>query len=152
MHGSSGCPGSKAIDFTKEAKKTSAGGNIVKQESQLRQWPIQIMLVPADAPYFNDADLLIAADCTAFSYAGFHHDLLKGKILLVGCPKLDDAKFYEEKITRIFKENNIKSVACVHMEVPCCFGLVGIVKSALVNSGKSIVFKELTVGIKGQIR
>jgi len=93
---------------------------------------------------------LIAADCVPFAYADFHDDLLKGKILLVGCPKLDDVEFYKEKITQILKDNNIKSITCAHMEVPCCFGLVSIVKSAISASGMDIPFKEVTVSIKGE--
>jgi len=130
----SGCPGSRAMDLG---------------VSQLRQWPIQIKLVPSFAPYLKDADLLIAADCVPFAYPDFHDDLLKGKILLVGCPKLDDAKFYEEKITQILKENNIKSITCAHMEVPCCFGLVNIVKNAIKAAEKDVSFNEVTLGIKG---
>ena len=130
----SGCPGSRVMDLG---------------VSQLRQWPIQIKLVPPYAPYFKDANLLVAADCVPFAYPDFHDDLLKGKILLVGCPKLDDAKFYEEKITQILKENNIKSITCVHMEVPCCFGLVNIVKNAIRAAGKDVPFSKVILGIKG---
>jgi ferredoxin len=117
--------------------------------SQLGQWPVQIMLVPPHAPYFKDADLLIAADCVPFAYASFHEDLLKGKILLVGCPKLDDLEFYKGKITQIVKNNGIKSVTYAHMEVPCCFGLVGIIESAISDSGKKIPFIETVISIKG---
>ncbi|MFH1578502.1 MAG: 4Fe-4S ferredoxin, partial [Candidatus Omnitrophota bacterium] len=113
------------------------------------QWPVQIMLVPSNAPYLKDADLLIAADCVPFAYPDFHDTLLKGKVLLVGCPKLDDAQFYKEKITDIFKNNTIKSVTCVHMEVPCCFGMLNLVKSALSDSGKDIPLSEVNISIKG---
>jgi len=149
VHGSGGCPGSKIIDLgrKKEADNTSTAS---KGVSQLSQWPIQIMLVPTNAPYFKGADLLIAADCVSFSYADFHNELLKGKILLIGCPKLDDAQLYKDKISQIFKDNDIKSVTCVHMEVPCCFGLVQIVEEALELSGKKIPFEELTITIKGE--
>ncbi|MFC1576635.1 ATP-binding protein [Candidatus Omnitrophota bacterium] len=145
-----GCPGTKVMDFTqKEGTKKNAkpalGG-----ASELRQWPVQIKLVPPFAPYLNDADLLIAADCVAFAYADFHGDLLRGKVLLVGCPKLDDAAFYKEKITQILKNNNIKSVTAAHMEVPCCFGLINIVKEALAASGKSIPLEDVTISIKGE--
>jgi len=131
------CPSSKAMEL---------GGS-----SQLGNWPVQIMLVPENAPYFDGADLLIAADCVAFAHADFH-DLLKGKVLLIGCPKLDDAKFYVEKLTSIFKENNIKSITTAHMEVPCCFGLISIIKEALEASGKNIDHKEITIGIKGDLK
>jgi len=144
------CPGSKIMDF-RERKEVAEGKKAVsKGISRLRQWPVQIMLVPPSAPYLKDADLLIAADCVPFAYADFHNDLLKGKILLVGCPKLDDVDFYQERITQIFKNNNIKSITCAYMEVPCCFGLVSIVKSAISASGKDIPFKEVTISIKGE--
>ncbi len=146
----SGCPGSKVMDFREKAEITEKKKTISKGICELRQWPIQIMLVPPIAPYLKDAHLLIAADCVPFAYADFHDELLKGKILLVGCPKLDDVEFYKEKITQILKDNNIKSMTCAHMEVPCCFGLVSIVKSAISASGMDIPFKEVTVSIKGE--
>jgi len=146
----SGCPGSKVMDFREKAEITEKKKTISKGISELRQWPIQIMLVPSIAPYLKDAHLLIAADCVPFTYADFHDRLLKGKILLVGCPKLDDVEFYKEKITQILKDNNIKSMTCAHIEVPCCFGLVSIVKSAISASGMDIPFKEVTVSIKGE--
>lgn len=149
MSAFSGCPGSKVMDFREKAEITEKKKTISKGISELRQWPIQIMLVPSIAPYLKDAHLLIAADCVPFTYADFHDRLLKGKILLVGCPKLDDVEFYKEKITQILKDNNIKSITCAHMEVPCCFGLVSIVKSAISASGMDIPFKEVTVSIKG---
>jgi len=145
-----GCPGSKMMDFsdTKEAPEKS--GPTSEIPSQLRQWPIQIMLVPPFAPYLKDADLLIAADCVPFADADFHRTLLKGKALLIGCPKLDDAEFYKEKITQILKDNNIKSITCAHMEVPCCFGLVSIIRSAIDESGKDIPFEEVNISIRGK--
>ena len=144
------CPGSKVMDFRKEKVATTEEKAFSKTESRLRQWPVQIKLVPAKAAYFENADLLIAADCVPFAYADFHLDLLKGKILLVGCPKLDDAGLYQEKIAQILKNNSIKSVTYAHMEVPCCFGLTGIIKSAISASGKNIPFKEITISIKGE--
>jgi ferredoxin len=134
-----GCPGSRTMDFSKKV----AG-------SDLRQWPVQITLVPVNAPYFDQADLLIAADCVPFAYASFHQGLLRGKILLVGCPKLDDLAFYQEKLGQIFKENNIKSVTYAHMQVPCCFGLVGAIERAISLSGKQIPFKDITISIQGE--
>lgn len=148
-HANSSCPGLKVMDFT-EKDKALKSKSFEKQTSELRQWPIQIMLVPPSAPYLKGADLLIAADCVPFAYADFHQELLRGKVLLVGCPKLDDANFYKEKLTQIFKANHIKSITCAHMEVPCCFGLINIVKSAVENSGKKIPLNEATVTIKGQ--
>lgn len=147
---SSGCPGLKVMDLRKKQKPKDKEPSLSKQKSQLGQWPIQIKLVPSFAPYLKDADLLIAADCVSFAYTDFHQDLLKGKVLLIGCPKLDDAKLYEKKITQIIKDNNIKSITCAHMEVPCCFGLVNIIKSAISASGKDIPFKEVTISIKGE--
>ena len=108
------------------------------------------MLVPVSAPYFKDADILIAADCVPFAYADFHADLLKGKILLVGCPKLDDAGLYKSKIAQILRDNDVRSVTCAHMEVPCCFGLIGIARSAVADSGKDIPFSDVTIGIRGE--
>jgi len=147
-HAGSACPGSKVMDFSKRPVSAQKGKS-TPGVSELRQWPVQITLVPLQAPYLENADLLIAADCVPFAYADFHQDLLRGKVLLVGCPKLDDAEFYTKKLSQIFKENDIKSVTCAHMEVPCCFGLVQIVKEALKSSGKDISFKEVTIGIQG---
>lgn len=148
VHDDHACPGSKVMDFGKKPGFLQKGKG-VPGVSELRQWPVQITLVPSRAPYLQNADLLISADCVPFAYANFHQDLLKGKVLLVGCPKLDDAEFYTKKLTQIFKENGIKSVTCAHLEVPCCFGLVQIVKEALKSSGKDIPFKEATIGIQG---
>jgi ferredoxin len=145
-----GCPSAQTLDLRKEKEVITHEKNTPRGVSMLANWPVQIKLVPVFAPYLNNAHLLIAADCVAFTYADFHRDLLKEKILLIGCPKLDDASFYQEKLTQILKENNIKSVACVHMEVPCCFGLVQLIKSALTASGKNIPFQEITITIKGE--
>ncbi|MFH1996983.1 MAG: 4Fe-4S binding protein [Candidatus Omnitrophota bacterium] len=147
-HGGGGCPGSKLMDFTKK-KKAAVAGAALGAASELNQWPIQIMLVPPFAPYLNNADLLIAADCVPFAYADFHQDLLKGKVLLVGCPKLDDVDLYKEKFTRILKDNNIRSVTCAHMEVPCCFGIVHAAKEAIAKSGKDVPFYDVTIGVQG---
>ncbi len=130
-----------------EDRETSSGPG---SGSRLRQWPVQIRLVPSNAPYLKDADVLIAADCVPFAYANFHEDLLKGKVLLIGCPKLDDAAYYREKITEILKENAIRSITYAHMEVPCCFGLIGAIKEAISVSGKKIPFKEIVIGIQGE--
>lgn len=144
-----GCPGTKLADFRKEGP-VEPSGKSVKGRSQLGQWPIQIKLVPPLAPYLQDADLLVAADCTAFAYADFHEDLLKGKVLLVGCPKLDDIEFYQQRLTQVLQQNKIKSITCAHMEVPCCFGLINIIKSAIASAGKDIAFKEAVISIKGK--
>jgi ferredoxin len=151
-HGASsagGCPGSRSVDLRKpQAAKSSVASQ--RQESELAQWPVQLHLVPAQAPYFEDADILIAADCVPFAYANFHQDLLKGKMLLVGCPKLDDLSRYQEKLEQIFQNNNIKSVTYAHMEVPCCFGLLPIIKEAISSTEKKIPFKDITITIKGE--
>ncbi|UCG70646.1 MAG: hypothetical protein JSV09_06415 [Thermoplasmata archaeon] len=125
---------------------------VPKSVSQLKQWPVQIMLVPPSAPYLKGADLLIAADCVPFAYPDFHEDFLKEKVLLVGCPKLDDAEYYKEKITKILKENHVTSVTVVHMEVPCCFGMVNILKAAIEALGKDIPYSETTISVKGDIK
>jgi ferredoxin len=145
-----GCPGTMVKDFRPEKKVDSKVKTSKPSQSQLRQWPVQIKLVPVSAPYLNNADLLIAADCVPFAYADFHSDLLKDKVLLVGCPKLDDIEVYQEKISQIVKNNNIKSITYAHMEVPCCFGLVGVIKSVIADLGEDIPFKEAVISIKGE--
>jgi ferredoxin len=150
-HGGGGCPGSKMMDMTKEVSAPDSGSEDGKRLSQLRQWPIQISLVPPSAPYLDGADLLIAADCVPFTYADFHKDLLKGKVLLVGCPKLDDTDRYKEKFAQVFKQNNIKSITYARMEVPCCGGMIGPIEEAISESGKDIPFKKLVISIKGDL-
>jgi len=118
--------------------------------SGFKQWPIQISLVPPSAPYLDNADLLIAADCVPFIFAPFQKDLLKGKVLLIGCPKLDDTEIYQEKINQILKNNRIKSIVYAHMEVPCCFGLVNIIRQAISQSAKNIPFEEAIISIEGK--
>ena len=119
-------------------------------ESQLSQWPVQIKLAPVKAPYFDHAKLLVAADCTAFAYGNFHNDFIRGKITLVGCPKLDSVD-YSEKLTQIIQNNNIQSVTIVRMEVPCCGGLEAAAKKALQASGKFIPWQVITISIDGKI-
>ncbi|MDD5566303.1 MAG: 4Fe-4S binding protein [Candidatus Omnitrophica bacterium] len=149
-HAFAGCPGSRTMDLRNKEKKDMAHKKTVSCESQLAQWPVQITLAPTSAPYFKNADVLIAADCVPFAYPQFHDDLLKGTIVLVGCPKLDDVGFYEEKITQILKDNTIKSITYAHMEVPCCFGMIGVIKNALSASGKQVPFKEVVISIHGE--
>jgi len=120
-------------------------------QSQLAQWPVQLKLVPVTAPYLQDADLLIAADCVPFAFADFHRRFLKGKILLIGCPKFDDAEYYQQKLIDMFKVNDIRSIEIVHMEVPCCFGLIRLVEMALAESRKDIPLTITKVGIRGDI-
>ena len=118
--------------------------------SQLRQWPVQIKLAPVNAPYFDGAKLLIAADCTAYAYGSFHQNFIRGKVTLIGCPKLDDVD-YSEKLTEIIRNNDIKSVTVVRMEVPCCGGLEHAAVTALKNSGKFIPWNVVTISIDGKI-
>ena len=141
-----GCPGtaSKAI----HRKETQAENETV--HSRLSQWPVQIKLVPVNAPYFDGANLLVAADCTAYAYGNFHNDFIKNKITLIGCPKLDMVD-YTEKLTQIIAGNNIKSVTVVRMEVPCCGGIENAVKQALQASGKFIPWNVVTISTDGQI-
>lgn len=146
----SGCPGARVMDFGEREKPGAGGGEASKPASSLRQWPVLLMLVPPQAPFLKGSDLLIAADCVPFAYAGFHEDLLKGRVLLVGCPKFDDIELYKEKLTSIFTIGDIRSVTVAHMEVPCCFGLVRLVRQALEASGKSIPFEDVEIGITGE--
>ena len=118
--------------------------------SQLRQWPVQIKLVPVNAPYFDGANLLIAADCTAYAYGSFHQDFIRGKVTLIGCPKLDSVD-YSEKLTEIISGNNIKSLTIVRMEVPCCGGIRNAAVTALKNSGKMIPWQVVTISTDGKI-
>jgi ferredoxin len=142
-----GCPGSSSRMMNRHEP---AHAEPAPQESQLQQWPVQIKLLPVNAPYFNGAKLLIAADCTAYAYANFHNDFIKGHITLVGCPKLDDVD-YTEKLTAIIRNNDIRSVTVVRMEVPCCGGIEFATKNALQNSGKFIPWNVVTIGIDGTI-
>ena len=141
------CPGSHAhaIERAATATETSA-----IPQSQLRQWPVQIKLAPVQAPYFNEAKLLIAADCSAYAYANFHQKFIKGHITLVGCPKLDGVD-YAEKLSEIIKNNTIKAVTIVRMEVPCCGGLENAAKRALQESGKFIPWQVVTISTTGKI-
>ncbi len=122
----------------------------LKQESMLTNWPVQIKLAPINAPYFNGADLLIAADCTAYAYANFHADFIKDRITLIGCPKLDSID-YSQKLAAIFANNNIQSITVVRMEVPCCGGIEFAVKQAMQASGKTLPLQVLTVSTGGKI-
>ncbi len=140
------CPGSRMQSI----EPASVGSIHVDVTSQLRNWPVQIQLVPIHAPYFQGAKLLIAADCTAYAYANFHKEFVKGKITLIGCPKLDPVD-YSEKLTEIIRLNDIKSVTIVRMEVPCCGGLEHAAMIALQNSGKMIPWQVKTISIEGEI-
>ena len=143
-----GCPGSQMQRI--QRSQESARSNPVSAESQLGQWPCQIKLVPVNAPYFDGAKLLIAADCSAYAYARMHDEFMRGKITIIGCPKLDSVD-YSEKLTQIIQNNNIQSVTIVRMEVPCCGGLEMAAKKALQSSGKFIPWQVVTISIDGKI-
>ena len=142
-----GCPGSQARAI---ARTTAAPAVAAPVSSELRQWPVQIKLVPVNAPYFDGAHLLVAADCTAYAYANFHQDFIRNKITLIGCPKLDEGD-YSEKLTEIIRLNNIKSVTVVRMEVPCCGGIEHAVRTALQASGKFLPWQVVVVSTDGRI-
>lgn len=143
-----GCPGtqSKEIIRTERASASKGGGN-----SYLSQWPVQIQLVPVQAPYFDGAELLIAADCTAYAYGDFHNQFIRNRITLIGCAKLDSVD-YTQKLTEIIRKNPIKSVTVVRMEVPCCGGLERMAAMALKNSGKALPWQVVTITMDGKIK
>lgn len=152
---SGGCPGSRMMDLSRkanqpvkqeEAKEDTTGTSF---PSMLRQWPVQIQLVPPNAPYFNNAELLVAADCTAYANGNFH-EFMKNKITIIGCPKLDDVD-YSDKLTQILSMNQIKNITVIRMEVPCCGGIVNAVKTALINSGQIVPWRVITIGTDGTI-
>lgn len=151
-----GCPGTNVRMFDRSGTSEAPGSTAAVPSSgagaasQLRQWPVQIKLAPVNAPYFNNAHLLIAADCTAYAYGNFHNDFIRGKVTLIGCPKLD-AVDYTEKLTAILTENNIRSLTVVRMEVPCCGGIEHAAVTALKNSGKFIPWQVVTISTDGKI-
>ena len=146
-----GCPGSRMISFARP--EAPAGGSpIGSRQSRLTQWPVQLHLVSTSAPYFQGADLLITADCVPVAYAGYHEDFLDGKAVVMGCPKLDDNQFYTQKLTELFARSDIKSITVLKMEVPCCGGIAMAARQALADCGKEIPYKEVTIGIQGQIK
>ena len=142
-----GCPGTQSKTLERKAENSPEK---TVHSSELRQWPVQIKLAPVNAPYFSGANLLIAADCTAYAYADFHKDFIRNKITLIGCPKLDNTE-YSEKLTEIIKNNDINSVTVVRMEVPCCGGIEYAAKSALQASGKFIPWSIVTISTDGRI-
>lgn len=143
-----GCPGEQAKTIA--CPSAAAPQAVTAQPSQLRQWPVQIKLVPVNAPYFDGAKLLIAADCTAYAYGNFHQEFIRNHVTLIGCPKLD-ATDYSEKLTQILAQNDIKSITLTRMEVPCCGGMEHAVKQALINSGKMIPWQVVTISADGRI-
>jgi len=145
-----GCPGTNAKAIHRDDGTEDEVPGFGEIKSRLAQWPVQIKLVPVNAPYFEDANLLIAADCTAYAYGDFHNRFMRNKVTLIGCPKLDEVD-YTEKLTAIIKNNNIRSVTVVRMEVPCCGGVENAVKRALQNSGKFIPWQVVTISTDGKI-
>jgi len=139
----------KPVNFSEKQERAAVAGDDCPE---LQNWPIQLKLIGTGAPYLNDADILLAADCTAFSAVGFHSRFIKGKKVIIGCPKLDNAQEYFQTLTEMLKQFSIKSVSVVRMEVPCCGGLAYITQQAIKNSGKNIPYSETIIGIKGDIK
>ncbi len=144
-----GCPGSSVRQFGAPAQAEVAAAS--SKRSTLGQWPVQMTLVPPSAPFLNGADLLLVADCVPFAYAGFHQDMLRDHALLIACPKLDNFDAHLQKLTQIIGQSGVKSLTVVHMEVPCCFGIVQMAQEAVRTSGRDIPFKDVTVGVQGDI-
>lgn len=154
---SCGCPGTMARALAKEEqpvinKTTPVQNETVQRPSELRQWPVQLHLVNPAADYFAGANLLIAADCCAYAYGDFHKDFIKNNVTVIGCPKLDDVNAYGEKLTHILAGNNIKSITVVRMEVPCCGGIVKVVREAMLKSETIVPYREVVIGLDGKIR
>ena len=144
-----GCPGTHARAIKHEAKPAAHSAPAPQEESRLAQWPVQLKLVPVKAPYFDKADLLIAADCTAYAYGGFHSRFMTNRVTLIGCPKLD-AEDYADKLTEILLHNDIQSITVTRMEVPCCSGIVNAVRTALQRSGRVIPWQVVTITTDGR--
>jgi ferredoxin len=142
-----GCPGAKVRSMTRERRVDAA---FTPPQSELTHWPVQLNLVPPSAPFLRNAELLIAADCVPCAYPGFHSELLRGKVLLVGCPKFDDLEHYREKLTQILRQNDLRSVTYAHMEVPCCLGLLPLIKEAIAASGKKVPFRDVMITVSGE--
>lgn len=158
-HADGGCPGSRAMSFARPVlsevegpQKTAPAAASGNRQSRLGQWPVQLSLVSTTAPYFQGADLLITADCVPVAYAGYHEDFLKGKAVVMGCPKLDDNQFYTQKLIELFSKSDVRSITVLRMEVPCCGGIALAARQALAASGKQIPYREITIGIQGQIK
>ncbi len=145
-----GCPGSQAKTIVKNQGAVKKDFPAEESQSELNQWPCQIQLVPVNAPYFDNANLLVAADCTAFAYANIHQKFMRNKITLIGCPKLDEVD-YADKLTSILAQHEIKSITVLRMEVPCCGGIAHAVKQALMNSGKMIPWQVVTITTDGTV-
>ncbi len=151
-HGGGGCPGSRTLDFSGDKGHTNNDDNPLKQPSELRQWPVQLHLVSPNAPYFQKKDLLLAADCVAFSMGNFHNDYLKGKSLAIACPKLDEGMdVYIEKLVSMIDDAKVNTITVMIMEVPCCGGLLGAAKEAVSRSKRKVPVKAILVGLKGNV-
>lgn len=148
-----GCPGTgtRKIIRSETIKTKNTESTEISNLSELRQWPVQLKLVNSEADYFEGANVLISADCVAYAYADFHKDFIKNRVTLIGCPKLDDNDYYKEKLTDIFKRNNLKSITVVRMEVPCCGGIVNSVRSAILESKKIVPYNEIVISTDGRI-
>jgi len=143
-----GCPGSSVRQFDAPAQTVAVAQ---AQRSTLSQWPVQMTLVPPSAPFLNGADLLLVADCVPFAYAGFHQDMLRDHAVLVACPKLDNFEAHQQKLNQIISQSGVRSITVVHMEVPCCSGIVHMAQEAVRASGRDIPFRDITVGVQGDI-
>jgi len=146
-----GCPSATVTQFGQRRTAEATTAEAPAHPSMLTQWPVQLTLVPAKAPFLQGTDLVLAADCVPFAYADFHRDFLREHSLLVACPKLDDFPAHLRKLTEILRQSAVRSLTVVHMEVPCCFGLVHMARQAIELSGKDIPFQEITIGIRGEV-
>jgi Pyruvate/2-oxoacid:ferredoxin oxidoreductase delta subunit len=146
-----GCSSATVTQFDRQGAPGVVREETIDQQSMLSHWPVQLTLVPPTAPFLQGVDLVLTADCVPFAYAGFHQDFLRNHSLLIACPKLDDIQAHLKKLTDILSHSQVKSLTLVHMEVPCCYGLVHMAKQAIQLSGKDIPFKEVTIGIKGDL-
>lgn len=149
-HQGGGCPSALAVSFKPQPITSTAQAE--NNASQLANWPVQLKLVSPNAPFLDGADLLLAADCAPFAYPDFHRSLLSGRILLIGCPKLDDLDGYRDKLAAILSQNEIRSLALAFMEVPCCSGLLTLARRAIADSGKEVPLEVITIGIKGALK
>jgi len=150
-----GCSSATVTSFDKQVEKAPAATETPRGavQSRLSHWPVQLTLVPPTAPFLKGADLVLAADCVPFAYAGFHQDFLgENNALLVACPKLDDFQAHQEKLNEVLKQSGVKSLTVVHMEVPCCSGLVHMAKQAILASGNVVPFADITIGVQGELK
>ncbi len=147
-----GCPSAAVTQLERREAIGTAPGDAPYQQSMLSHWPVQLALVPPAAPFLQGADLVLAADCVPFAYAGFHQDFIRDHALLVACPKLDDFQAHQRKLTEILRHSQVKSLTVVHMEVPCCSGLVHMARQALSACGRDIPLREVTIGIRGGLK